>query len=252
MTSVIGLLAPLFDKGWQIRDDGKIIPAKRVLAPDKPFRSANLIEHGYECSWEMDILFEVVYQMRSVPIRCLSCYKVLLKPTTLADVLRIEAFQQAGGFPCKVGMEIRATVKRPWGAYWYCDTVEEGRDRYRYVKEWAEENLNNDWSILLKRGCTEYEQSCGRSDRWQQGPTQRATEDAINEAVIREPLTADQPQVIVDQLHIQWENWDKIMQPYVTYHEEKKEVVRRRKQFEKGRKKQIREAIKLHMEERDG
>lgn len=217
---VVGLLQPLFGRGWHIRDDGKIQPAKRALSPDKPFRSANLIKHGYQCTWEMDILFEVVYRMAAVPIRCLSCYKVLLKPTSLDDVCRIEAFQQAGDYPCKVGMEIRPTVNRPWGAYWYTNSVIEGLERYRYVKGWADEHLTSAWSILLKRGCTEYEQSVGPSDKWVQGLNQQEIEDAVHAAVEREPPVADQPQIIIDHLHVQWERWDKIIQPYVTYHEE--------------------------------
>ena len=232
MINVIALLGPLLGPGrWEIGNDGRINPAKRVLSPDKPFRSANLIKHGYDCSWEMDVLFEVVYRMKLVPIRCLSCYKVLLKPTTLADVYRIEAFQQAGDYPCKVGMEIRPTVKRPWGAYWYTNSIEEGRERFREVRDWAKHGLFDDWKILLKRGCTEYEQAVGPSDAWEQEAGQVAIEAAVHHGVNHEPLVADQPPSIVENLHEQWEKWEEIMKPYVTYHE-KQEDIRRRKQME--------------------
>jgi hypothetical protein len=236
MINVIGLLMPLFAKGWSIRDDGMIEPPPRKIAPDKPFRSANFAKHGYQCSWEMDVLFEVAYRMEAVPLRCHRCYKVLLAPNGLDDVLRIEAWQQAGDHPCKVGMEIRPTVSRAWGAYWYTNSITEGRTRYHEVKTWAEENLKNEWSILLKRGCTEYEQALGPSDKWEIRPDQQEIEDAIDAAVDRGPIVAGQPQTVVDNIHAQWRLWDKAMQPYVTYHHEKKEEVRRRRQLEARKK----------------
>ena len=220
MVNVIGILEPLFERGWNIREYGKITHAPQRMSVKNPFHSANLVEHGYDCRWEHSVLFDVVYRQRAVPIRCHSCFKVVLKPTSLRDVYKIEEMQQRGSYPAKVGMETRATVKRPWGAYWYTNSVEEGRQRYEFVKAWAADALEDEWSILLKRGCTEFEQACGPSDRWQIQPNQQEIEDAINEVVEREPPVGPQPPALVEHLHARWEGWERLMRPYVTYHEE--------------------------------
>ena len=233
------ILSPILGRGWFIKDDGSVQHPERRLDQNKPFISANLKEHGYRCNWEMDVLFEVVHRMQRVPIRCLSCFKMVLVPTSLRDVLVIEQFQAACEWPAKVGMEIRETVKRAWGAYWYTNSEAEGLERYEFVKSWAEGALQDDWKILLKRGCTEYEQSVGRSDRWEEQPGQREIEDAIHD-VVRPPYppTEPQPENVKANIRENWESWDQLMTPYVTYHDKpkKKEELRRLRQLEARRK----------------
>jgi hypothetical protein len=204
---------------------------------NKPFISANLQEHGYRCSWERDTLFTHIYKGSAVPIRCHRCYKVVLAPTSLADVLAIEAYQAAGEHPAKVGMEIRPTVKRVWGAYWYTNSVEEGLERYREVKEWARGGLSDPFTLILKHGCTEFEQTLGPSDRWKIEPWQHKFEEMISEHVVPLEPTSPQPENVKAHIRKQWKKWDQLMRPVVTYHEQRvtREMERRLRQMGKGK-----------------
>lgn len=217
------ILKPLLREGWKIDNTGRYCPPEYTLDPNKPFVSSNLNENGYRCSWERDALFTILYRGRAVPTRCHRCYKVVLAPSKLPDVWKIETFQRENKYPAKVGMEIRPTVKRAWGAYWYTNSLEEGKERYAFVKSWAEKNLDYDYTLILKHGCTEFEQAVGRSDEWEIGDWQWEFEKQINEHVLPMDPTPVQPESLKAHIRRQWERWEQLMRPVVTYHDEEGE-----------------------------
>jgi len=97
----------------------------------------------------------------------MECYKVVVGIETLEQVHKMAEWQHSTGWACKVGAERRNYTQRKWGAYFYCRGVEAGRERYKEVREWVDENLGKDVKVFLKRGCTEFEQHMGDSDKWE-------------------------------------------------------------------------------------
>jgi hypothetical protein len=156
----------------------------------------------------------------------MECYKVVLFLDALSDVYLVEALQQSGPYPAKVGAETRSAVKgRRFGAYWYCVGLDEGQERYREIKKWCLANLipniPRTWKLVLKRGCTEFEQHMGPSDKWVRSDAHAELEALVTERIVfYEQLKEGQPDVVVENVHAQWEEWDRLTTSYVEYQEE--------------------------------
>ena len=224
--NLVQITAPLTQSPvskWAWKADGKLYPPEDIgdgVGWSKPWHSANLGSHGYDCRWEHQILHDVVFRQQAVPAKCMECYKVVLFLDSLNDVYLVEILQQAGVHPSKVGAETRSSVKgRRFGGYWYCVGLEEGRARYKEIKEWCEEFLTGKWKIILKRGCTEFEQHMGPSDTWHYADAHAELEKLATERIMFVPYHAGQPDVVVEHVHAQWEEWDRQTTSYVTYEE---------------------------------
>jgi hypothetical protein len=209
---------------WKWKADGKLHPPSDVDAVSwaRPWRTANLAKSGYDCRWEHQILHDIIFRQQAVPAKCMECYKVVLFLDALSDVYLVEALQQAGTYPGKVGAETRSGVKgRRFGGYWYCNGIEEGQARYDEIKKWCLANLTPNiprtWKIILKRGCTEFEQHMGRSDKWVYTELHAELEALATERIVFTPLEGEQPDVIVENVHAQWEEWNRLTTNYVEY-----------------------------------
>ena len=75
--------------------------------------------------------------------------------------------------PCKWGRELRPEVNGLWGGYFYCRGVEEGRQRYKEVRELVDKRMSPETPVLLKRYCTEFEIDGG--------PTSNESPDELTE-----------------------------------------------------------------------
>ena len=117
------------------------------------------------------------------------------------------------------GAERRNYTQRKWGAYFYCRGVEEGRERYKAVREWVDENLGKDVKVFLKRACTEFEQHMGDSDKWEKIPYQDEIEAQAKEVINFDPVVIAQSDAVQHNVWDMWDAWDKDNQAPVTYHE---------------------------------
>ena len=84
---------------------------------------------------------------------CRECYKVVVRPKTIMDLLGILAIQIEMDIPAKCGLEIRERVHGDYGGYWYCRGLEHGRKVYKEVRELVPDHID----VSLKRYCSEYE-----------------------------------------------------------------------------------------------
>jgi len=143
------------------------------------------------------------------------------------------------GFEGKCGIESRPWVAKLYGGYFYTDSIDVGRIRYKTVRKAVDERISPDVGVLLKRACTEFEMAKGPSDQWQYTES-----DEHWEKMVRERFDIgfqDTPQPDYVQLHIMltwmekaWAAGDMtvmefndgkpLMNPYVTYHDNTKEV----------------------------
>jgi hypothetical protein len=211
-------------KGWYWGTDGRfrmlVYPQKSdtnwLHAPDHIPGSR---EAGLDCG-VLTIFHENVCQGRGIHSFCLECYKVVVVLETLEQVHKMADWQATTGWACKTGAESRPEVCRNWGAYFYCRGKEEGRERYKAVREWVDENLGEDINVFLKRGCTEFEQRMGDSDKWKMFPRQEELEKEFLEVLDYDAPPLQQGEVIQHNVFDVWDKWARLTAKPVTYHEE--------------------------------
>jgi len=224
----VAALSGLVGHGWHWTTDGKIKMNIVATPHDQPWvhapaRIPGSAEEGFDCGL-LTIIHNNVFSGKSVHSFCMECYKVVVCLETLAQVHKMEDWQQGecaeNGLACKVGAERRNYVQRKWGAYFYCRGVEEGRERYKAVRTWVDENLGQDIKVYLKRACTEFEQHMGDSSGWQLIERQDEIEKEAKEIFDYAPSDTIQPMVVQRNTHDLWKRWDEDNQPPITYHEE--------------------------------
>jgi hypothetical protein len=219
----VAALEPLTRGGWHWDLDGKFKMAKVSQPHDTPWLHApyaipGSIEDGIDCGY-LTMFHNYVLKQKGAHSFCMECYKVVVMPETLEQVQKIAEWQHGTGWACKVGAERRNYTQRKWGAYFYCRGVEQGRERYKQVREWVDENLGKHIGVILKRGCTEFEQHMGDSDKWQMLPHQEEIEEEAKKVVHYEPMPPIQAESIQHHVWDIWDDWDKMNRPPVTYHE---------------------------------
>lgn len=226
------ILSPIMHKLtsglMQVGHDGKI-RVHTAIAVDSPWIS---IHHGdtRKCGYYLDICYSCYGFVHS---RCFSCYKVVIKPKTLSQLFRLKKVLECIEKPSKCGIEVRDYVHSLYGGYIYADSVEEGMETYTKAKQLVTEQIGF-IPIILKRGCTEYETSFGRSDEWEYAAGD--LEKRLNDLIIYEnSLTAEQPDFVKNLIYLKWiqfayRNGDdtyleftdgkNLNIDYVTYHQE--------------------------------
>jgi hypothetical protein len=212
--------------GWHWTPAGKLRMNIAAQPWETPWlladpRIPGILETGLDCGI-FHTFHEHVLQKLAVHSFCMECYKVVIMPTTKEQVHKIAGWQKETGWSCKVGAEIRNYTQRKWGAYFYCRGIEEGRERYKEVRKWVDENLGEDIEVILKRGCTEFEQSLGDSSQWEMIPEQEVLEQEFREIIDYVPMTEAQAPAIAHAVWDFWDKWEKDNQKPTTYHEEEK------------------------------
>jgi len=125
--------------------------------------------HKVRCGFDHYIAFN---EFGVISPKCLSCWKVCMGLPDFKSLMFMEEVQEQLPMdcPCKCGIEVRDYTPREYGAYFYNRSLEEGRDKYEFVKDLVEKHFENGKElakdIILKRGCTEYEMIKGPSNYW--------------------------------------------------------------------------------------
>lgn len=220
----VAKLVPLAKTGWFWREDGKITPHQRSQAYDTPWLHAPIAipgsrEQGVDCGL-LTIYHNYVFDQKSCHSFCMECYKVVVVLETKEQVHKVAEWQDGLGLACKVGAERRNYTQRKWGAYFYCRGVEEGRERYKMVREWIDENIGPHIKVFLKRACTEFEQHMGDSDKWEMLPYQKEIEEEGEGVFDYTPAAPIQSGPIKHHVWDVWDLWEEDNRDPVTYHEE--------------------------------
>lgn len=194
-------------------EDGKICFTPKA-AEDPPWLYVKPTA-WQNCNLWHRVVFDQFHNQEKVPIPCQKCWKVVLMPRNFEELIATWIMQRHLDLPCKCGTEgDRANTDRLYGAYFYCHSLEEGRRVHELVTKtiagrakWEMPFLGVDLSaefgnelipedsngtiprIILKRGCTEYEQHCGPSDQWTWDEKQQEIEDIITESFHPDVLT---------------------------------------------------------------
>ena len=221
------------------KSDGKIIPSHLTTSWDIPWifhRSS----FRHNCFIWKDIVFENVQkniipqEKWFVPSSCIECFKVVVRPRNLGELLVLESIQYSLDHPSKCGLETRYSVFGNYGGYFYNRGLEEGLECYDMVRKAVDKHIGKDVPVLLKRGCTEYEHGIGPSDQWVVTEEQEAFEELVEARFVMDVPVLTQPRHVKYHVKQRWieEAWkigdetvhefiDKpLYPPYVTYHEQ--------------------------------
>ena len=252
--------------GFYMRpEDGKIDWAKR----SNPYSPWIHTKHApnQKCHFMSQVLFENLYGQSKVPIWCQRCWKVVFMPRTLKELMATYLMQRELDMPSKCGVEgSRENTDRLYGAYFYSQSKEQGLECYKAVKKEVERGRIYEGNILgvpvkanfmnkgdtlktkagnvtieglpkliLKRGCTEMEQHCGASDKWDWDEEQEEFENiAMNAFNMDIPFLLQPPSQIAkiiqmwihsafqwgDQTYLEYTNGNRLYSGPVTYHME--------------------------------
>ena len=218
---------PLTKNGnWHWGVDGRVRMNFTGLYHDSPWMQTGPLIGGlegknFDCAL-LHIYHNNVFKQQAIHSFCHNCYKVVITLISLDQVLKVEEWQRSvcdeNEWPCKVGAEKRAYAAKDWGAYFYCRGLDEGRERYKEVRAWVDENLGEDVKVILKRGCTEFEITLGDSDKWEMVDRQLEAE-AEGEEIIDYDAVKALHGVIDEHTHNNWDEWAVHTRKPVTYHE---------------------------------
>lgn len=163
---------------------------------------------------------------RFIPSECQGCYKVVIRPESYDDLLKLLPIMKTLDFPSKLGIEKRESVDALYGAYFYCNSLKEGKDRLDTVNFAL---IGSGMTAFLKRGCTEYEAEFGPSDTWEVKPGQMEIEKEVFDRVKIDNFKRPQTDSDKKKIMGSWKKFADALGPvykgthnYITYGEDKK------------------------------
>jgi len=164
-----GKVRPLLDGGFEIIK-GKFTRKAVVPDSDSPWIfHLNLNDKTLNCLKWHDTVFKF---FGAIPKECFDCYKVVVRPKTVVDLIKLKDIQKnlPEDVQCKCGIEVREYVEAPYGGYFYCRGLEAGLNRLDEVRAMLTDKI--DGETYLKRACTEYEVKFGHSNKWVYDPAE--------------------------------------------------------------------------------
>ena len=174
--------------GYHINTSGKIVPHVPALSWDVPWvyvkmRPMMRCDIGHHILWEY---FKIISST------CRQCYKVVVRPRNLKELFDLYELEKELDVPSKCGIELRRTVMGLYGGYFYNDGLQEGKERYKQVREAVNDKLSPETSVILKRYCTEFE-----IDKNGKGPSDKLPDLTEKEKYIEQMITS----IIPDHMH---------------------------------------------------
>lgn len=162
-------------------DDGSWeLPARPQNGPG-PWLS-NRVPAPFPCKPLKNFLFDIAYRRGRVPWGCRNCYKVKIQAANLRQLLAVREIMDAAPEAGKCGVELGIRQSSGlYAAFFYFDGLDRTRQAFHRLRRVADADprLGEQTPMLIKRGCTEYEMSCGPSDGYAFAPEQAAVETAL-------------------------------------------------------------------------
>lgn len=148
-----------------VRHDGK-------FELDKQVRQDSIVkpgEFGRPCRFLNGFMFSHVYGKAAVPFGCRNCYKVKVTSKTLRQLMAVNEISQEFSCLAKSGAEVDNPENQSlYGTYFYLLGLEKARALYKKLRRMidAHPKLGPKVKAVIKRGCTNYERSCGPSNNY--------------------------------------------------------------------------------------
>lgn len=176
-----------------------------------------------------------------IPPRCLECWKVVVNPRTFIELVALRDLQKELDVNSKCGIEMRDYTSKLYGGYFYTDSFDEGRERYKQIRETVNDCISPDVPVILKRGCTEFEMLKGPSHHWHMTPKEEETLLILENYVEIQNSNTPQCAECKNYVFLKWMMWahasgdmtytdwngGKVLFPtVVTYHEDNREKIK--------------------------
>lgn len=165
---VLGPISELLMQGrLKLGYNGKIV-LERGLLPNQPWIYTRVLTDR-RCGKYLQIYFA---RYRFVPKVCRHCWKVVWTGDRIEQLFKVMELQEEFSCASKCGIEQRAESGKlgKYQGFWYAPIVnglEGGRSLYRQVVDkLTKEKVLMGPEIILKRGCTEMEQTWPPSEKW--------------------------------------------------------------------------------------
>lgn len=177
---------------------------KRRLVPrlqnrlDTPWAFFGCSVNGRNCHLWTKIMFK---HFGLVPAFCrFRCYKVVVKPRNVAELIRTYHFASAIPFIVdtltipigKAGMDLRTYTDNPWSAFWYANGLSHANNIrkliYSALKKVEMDEVAE--SLIIKKSCTEMEVTHGptNGEFWQRmSEEEQLLEDRLGDIFLIEP-----------------------------------------------------------------
>ena len=204
------LLSPLIGAGfqWDANTERLKIPTQldmRKLVYTTPWCHAKGTPRKH-CGLDHQITFN---HFHIIHPRCLSCWKVVVTPITFKQLCQLEILQKNMNVPSKCGIEMRDYTPKHYGGYFYNHSLEEGRERYEQVRKAVDEAIDGgkDLSVILKRGCTEYEMIKGPSVYWHNTAAEEKMLELIDAFVDIGRSNNRQSEMVKNSVRLKWALW---------------------------------------------
>lgn len=128
---------------------------------------------SYSCHSLKSFLFDHAYGKRLVPAGCETCFKVKIAVSTLRQLVALHELAKTSAYVFKTGLDMENPYSSGiYAGFFYLDGLDQARAAFRELRQAVDEHplLGSDISMLIKRGCTEYEIHCGPSDSYAIAP----------------------------------------------------------------------------------
>jgi hypothetical protein len=204
-------LAPLASKGyyWDVETKRLKKAGPFSVSTNTPWCHARGGHHK-NCLFDHHVAFDL---FGIIPPRCQECWKVVVTPRNFQQLIELEALQLSlpETVPCKCGIELRDYTSKHYGGYFYTNSFDEGRDRYEQVVQWVSEALTNGpeiaETVILKRGCTEFEMIKGPAPYWHMTKEEAEQYELLEAYVDNHRNLSKQPDMVKNHVRQKWALW---------------------------------------------
>ena len=196
-------------EGFHITQDGQLKPVSQGAAYDIPwvFIGDNLPHH---CHIWNEMYFR---KFGLIPRWCRTkCHKVVVSVPNVARLMDLHELMNfmhtKYGLNGKCGMDVRTYTWGFWRGFFYNTSMEKGLECLEIVRSVISENLGPAISVILKKGCTEYERtSMGGipSNEWgEPTPEQADLEDHLDNLYYQGEEQFRQPPWLRQKIMLNW------------------------------------------------
>jgi len=182
---------------WKVDGDGKI---RKIFDSGKEVKSPwiHVKQDPYR---NCDKLSLTEYLFNFIPTRCLECWKVVVRPKTVIELIQLhnlmEDMNVGKDVYCKCGIEIgRQFVTETYGGYFYTNSLQEGLARKEEVQALCDKYIRPGIKVILKRYCSEFEILYGNSKGYNQ-PKDAKIKEAMIDNNVELPINSNtQPDLL--------------------------------------------------------
>jgi hypothetical protein len=160
-----GLLVQRVDGRYQLSEDGV---REDLLTSDTPTISNNGT-FSAPCHFLNHFVFSIAYGEVQVPFGCSACYKIWIHPRSLRALFALKGLLDGTPYSSKIKIEaLNPLSSNVYLALVYGGDLPETRAAFSVLRPLIDANpqLGLEVPMEIRRGCQNYEQICGASDKY--------------------------------------------------------------------------------------